>query len=62
MIVGADPSSIVSMAERYAVPAIYFARELPMAGGLMSYGTDLAEVFREVGKSADLACLTASEI
>jgi putative tryptophan/tyrosine transport system substrate-binding protein len=31
------------------VPAIYFSRELVKAGGLMSYGADLAERERQLG-------------
>jgi hypothetical protein len=30
------------IAVRHAIPAIYFSREFPEAGGLMSYGTDAA--------------------
>jgi putative ABC transport system substrate-binding protein len=37
------------LAARERIPASYTNRETVAAGGLMSYGTDLAEVFREVG-------------
>jgi putative ABC transport system substrate-binding protein len=40
---------LVAMAVRYAVPAIYYDREFVVAGGLMSYGTNLADVYRQVG-------------
>ena len=40
---------IVALAARHAVPAIYGVREFAAAGGLMSYGTDLADRFRQVG-------------
>jgi ABC-type uncharacterized transport system substrate-binding protein len=40
---------IMSLAARYAVPAIYHIREFPAAGGLMSYGASLADVYRQVG-------------
>jgi putative tryptophan/tyrosine transport system substrate-binding protein len=38
---------IVALAARYALPAAYFSRDFPAAGGLMSYGTDVAEANRE---------------
>jgi putative ABC transport system substrate-binding protein len=34
---------------RDKIPAIYAAREVVAAGGLMSYGTDIAEMFHQVG-------------
>jgi putative tryptophan/tyrosine transport system substrate-binding protein len=37
------------LAARYAVPATYSQREFVAAGGLMSYGTPLADTFRQVG-------------
>jgi putative ABC transport system substrate-binding protein len=40
---------IISLAARYALPAIYHIREFPAAGGLMSYGTSLADVYRQAG-------------
>jgi putative ABC transport system substrate-binding protein len=40
---------IVTLAARYKIPAIYAYREFLVAGGLMSYGTSLAEAFRQVG-------------
>ena len=39
----------MSLAARYAVPAIYHIREFPVDGGLMSYGASLAEVYRQTG-------------
>jgi putative tryptophan/tyrosine transport system substrate-binding protein len=39
----------VALAARHAVPAIYTGREFPAAGGLISYGTSLTAVFRQVG-------------
>ena len=40
---------IVGLALRYAVPTVFELRHLVDAGGLMSYGPDLVETFREMG-------------
>jgi putative tryptophan/tyrosine transport system substrate-binding protein len=55
LLVGADPSfvnrrdRIVALAARHAVPTIYEQREFAVAGGLASYGTSLADAYRQVG-------------
>ena len=43
---------IATLATRHNLPAIYNAREYADAGGLMTYGTDLTEVYRQVGAYA----------
>jgi len=43
------PDKIVALAARYALPAMYPWREFPKAEGLMSYGTELADAWRQVG-------------
>jgi putative ABC transport system substrate-binding protein len=43
---------VVALAARYAIPAIFHLREMSEAGGLMSYGTDLAAAYRLAGSYA----------
>jgi putative ABC transport system substrate-binding protein len=40
---------IATLTARDRIPASYASREYVAAGGLMSYGTDLADMFRQVG-------------
>ena len=42
---------LITLAVRHALPALYHRRELPEAGGLMSYGSDLSDQFRQTGVS-----------
>ena len=55
LIVASDPLfysrrlQIATFATRHAIPAIYNVREYAEAGGLMSYGTSLTEVYQQVG-------------
>src|SRR5262249_46363993 len=36
---------IISLAERYRLPAVYFIRQFAAEGGLMSYGPDSLDIF-----------------
>jgi putative ABC transport system substrate-binding protein len=55
LLVASDPmffrrrDMVVALAARHAVPAIYQWREFTTVGGLMSYGTNLADAYRQVG-------------
>jgi putative tryptophan/tyrosine transport system substrate-binding protein len=40
---------LVALTIRHVVPTMYHNREFPAAGGLMSYGTNLAQANRQVG-------------
>jgi putative tryptophan/tyrosine transport system substrate-binding protein len=55
LVVTADPffvnrlERLVELASRQTLPAIYPMRDFVAAGGLMSYGTSLADGYRQVG-------------
>jgi putative ABC transport system substrate-binding protein len=55
LIVTTDPffftqhQRLVQLAASHALPTIYFDREFVAAGGLMSYGTDIADSYRQAG-------------
>src|SRR5262245_61207944 len=43
---------VVFLAARNNIPVSYQSREFAMAGGLMSYGVDFADVYRQLGAYA----------
>jgi putative ABC transport system substrate-binding protein len=65
------PVQFAILTARDRIPAIYSARELVAAGGLMSYGTNIADMFQQVGvytgrilkgaKAADLPVLQTTK-
>jgi putative ABC transport system substrate-binding protein len=77
LFVGGEPFlnsrrvQLVNLASRHAVPATYALRDFAEVGGLMSYGPNIADAFRQVGvytgrilkgaKPADLPVVQASK-
>jgi putative ABC transport system substrate-binding protein len=55
LIVSADPfftsrrEQLVALAARYRIPTIYQWRDFPEAGGLVSYGADHIDIYRQTG-------------
>jgi putative ABC transport system substrate-binding protein len=55
LAVAADPffntrrDKLAALAARHAVPAIYILRDYAVAGGLMSYGIDPSDAYRQIG-------------
>jgi ABC-type uncharacterized transport system substrate-binding protein len=58
LMVAGDPfydtraEKLVALTARHAMPAIFSFREYAAAGGLMSYGVDLSDTYRQVGSYA----------
>ena len=46
------PVQLATLAARHALPAIYSLREFAEAGGLLSYGSNFTELFRQAGTYA----------
>ena len=55
LLVGADPffgtrrDRIIALAVQFKLPAMYQFRDYPVAGGLMSYGINITDGYRQVG-------------
>jgi putative tryptophan/tyrosine transport system substrate-binding protein len=49
----AHREQIIALADRYRLPAVYAYRLFPASGGLMSYGTDLVDLFRRAAPYVD---------
>jgi putative ABC transport system substrate-binding protein len=49
----AERKLIVDLADKYRLPAIYTQREFVEEGGLMSYGTDFADLYRRAAVYVD---------
>jgi putative tryptophan/tyrosine transport system substrate-binding protein len=64
-------AQLVNLASRYTLPAIFSNRDFAEIGGLMSYGSDIKDAFRQVGvyvgrilkgaKPAELPVMQASK-
>ena len=58
LLVASDPlffdrrDRLIALAARQAIPAIYYLRAFSQAGGLLSYGNNLTDMYRQVGTYA----------
>ena len=44
---------VIALAARHRLPAVYYARMFAAAGGLMAYGNDLVDLFRQAASYVD---------
>ena len=44
---------IIALAARHSLPAVYWERLFVAAGGLMSYGTDYVDIYRQAASYVD---------
>jgi putative ABC transport system substrate-binding protein len=44
-----DRDKVIALAAQYSIPAVFETRKFATAGGLMSYGTNLADAYRQAG-------------
>jgi len=44
---------IISLSERYRLPAVYYSRQFAAEGGLISYGPDIHDIFRRSASYVD---------
>jgi putative tryptophan/tyrosine transport system substrate-binding protein len=55
LLVSSDPlfyahnDQVIALAARYAIPAVFVTREATEAGGLMNYGSNIPDQYRQVG-------------
>ena len=55
LLVASDPfffdrrDQLIALAARQAIPTIYYLRAFSQAGGLLSYGNNLRDMYRQVG-------------